>query len=663
MEREYKTVASLFENMKVNVYKYNILSILVFAILVSLLYKDFLLKLDNALLFNAGDPTLNLYFLKWGADYLLGNVTGESIFNLPLAYPFQNSLAFSDNLFGNQIVFLPLYAITEKPLLSYSLWILLTYFLNYILMYSYLKSSKFIGDRKNGLIYIVGATIFTFSIPSIDLMGGHLQLLPLYFIPVSLYLLEKTLITQKSNYFILFGLAISFQFYLGIQTGFILLVLLMFLLPLYYFYLAKHKKVSFINMLLLGISFIIPTLILLHPYLKTSKLTGFRSYVDVLGYIPSLTDFFSINIGEKAIFIGIPIFLLFLIAILLINNVKSKIFLGIIFLSYIFFLKETHIFQLFHSFVPGFDSIRTPGRFIFVSIALIAIFIPLVFTNQKNNYVKYLSIVFLLGLSFSLFQKQILSQDYNYSNQYTTPELVKLINKEPTLILPLYEIKIPELFTVIDRMKNVNMQYPIMDIYSGFNPDFVADIEHQYANNITSEDSANAFISRILRLGFKKIYIEKNQAVNLILLKEINSSQNFENIYEDNKTILYQYKGLSIPTASLNNALKTVPWLFQLKSYKYKNSKTIFEGYLVGDLSGVVQEKEEILTELNINGKKYPCILQLDKIKDSFSNFECISDSTFVKFSIMDKPVSKPNATIKIVSFPEGHLANNTEGV
>ena len=93
---------------------------IIFLVFLTLLYKDFLLHLNNRILFNNGDPVLNLYFLKWGADYILGNVNGSSIFNLPLAFPFQHSLAFSDNLFGNQIIFLPYYFATEKPLLSFN---------------------------------------------------------------------------------------------------------------------------------------------------------------------------------------------------------------------------------------------------------------------------------------------------------------------------------------------------------------------------------------------------------------------------------------------------------------------------------------------------------------------------------------------------------------
>jgi len=214
-------------------------SILLGFILIVFLFKSFLLNLNNSILYNQGDPALNLYFLKWGADYILGNVSGNSIFNLPVAYPFQNSLAMSDNLFGNQIIFLPLYLIIDNPLLVFNIWIIITMIMNYLFMYIYFRQSKLINS--NFYLANIGATIFTFSLPSFDLLGGHLQLLLLYFIPISLLLLEKAMTSLKIKYFIFFGLAVSFQFYLGIQTGFILLILLIFILPVYLYYLVRWQ--------------------------------------------------------------------------------------------------------------------------------------------------------------------------------------------------------------------------------------------------------------------------------------------------------------------------------------------------------------------------------------------------------------------------------------
>lgn len=626
-------------------------AVLIFVILIALLYKNFLFHLDTRLLFNNGDPVLNLYFLKWGSDYILGNINivTESIFNLPIAFPFQNSLAFSDNLFGNQVIFLSYYVFTDNPLLAFNLWILTTYFLNYYLMFYYLKNSRFIDTTSNKLVPIIGASIFTFSIPSFDLLGGHLQLISLYFIPISLLLLEKLMISGKIKYFILFGLAISFQFYLGIQTGFILLVLLMLLVPVYYIYLVNNKKMFFSKIWISALTFIVPTVILLMPYLQVSNLTGHRTYAEVRNFIPSISNFFSTGIGEKAIFVGFPVFLLFISTIYLMQTKKSKILLLVVVLSFLFFLKEPHIFKLFFTYIPGFDSIRTPGRFIFVSIAAITIFISVVLSNIEFKKLKYIFLVFIVGLATSLYQKNVPSMAYKYFENPITPKALEIINHESTLILPLYEVKIPELFDIIKRMKNVDMQFPILDIYSGFNPTFVSEIESQYVNKDTSISESEEFLERIKKLGFRNILLEKEKIVQNNIVEVLHKEKQFQKVYEDSKLILYSCTNVKKTFLSLNEALKNVPWSFKVKGFKSRKNKTIFVGQLAGQkLSGVVQKKEQIATSVKIDGKVYPCQLQLDKIEDSFSTFECISEKSYSEFLPMDKALKNPKVKYEI---------------
>jgi len=626
-------------------------AVFIFIILTALLYKDFLFHMDTKLLFDHGDPVLNLYFLKWGADYILGNlnIISESIFNLPVAFPFQNSLAFSDNLFGNQLVFLPYYILIDNPLLGFNLWILTTYFLNYSLMYYYLKNSRFIGATHNSLVPIMGASIFTFSIPSFDLLGGHFQLIPLYFIPISLILLEKLMVSLKVKYFILFGLAISFQFYLGIQTGFILLVLLMLLVPVYYAYLLNNQILFFKRIWISAVAFVVPTIILLIPYLNTSKLTGHRTYSDVLNYMPSISNFFSTNIGEKAIFVGFPVFLLFVLAILFMHIRKSKILLGIVILSFLFFLKEPHIFKLFFTYFPGFDSIRTPGRFIFVSITAIAIFVSVVMSDVEFKKLKYIFLVFTVGLATSLYQKNVPSMPYKYFDKPTPPKVLKILNHEPTLILPLYLFKNPDVLDIIDRMKNSDMQFPILDIYSGFNPTFVSELEGQYVHELNTLNESEKFIERIMKLGFQHILIKKEKIVQNNIIEVLNKEKQFQKVYEDSKLILFSCNNSKKIFLSLNEALKNVPWSFEMKSLRSEKNKTIFIGQVTGQkLSGVVQKKEQIATDVNINGKVYPCQLQLDKIKDSFSTFECISEQSYPEFSPMDRALKNPKAKYEI---------------
>ena len=627
-----------------------IIPTLIFLVLISLFYKDFIFNLNTKILFNDGDPALNLYFLKWGADYILGQVSWNSVYNLPVAFPFQNSLAFSDNLFGNQMVFLPYYVLTNNPLLSFNLWIITSYFLNYILMYLYIKNSKFISTRERFYIPIIGASIFTFSLPSLDLLGGHLQLLSLYLIPISLFILEKLLSTLKVRYFILFGFSISYQFYIGVQTGFILLVLLMLITPVYYIYLLDNKVLFFKRIWISIITFSIPTIVLLIPYLYTSKLTGHRTYGEVLTFIPSFNDLFVINIGEKAIFIGFPILLLFVIAILLMKTNKNKLILGIVILSFLFFLKEPHIFKFFFTYIPGFDSIRTPGRFILVSITLISMFIVLVLSTLELKKIRYIFFIFMAGLSITLFQINVPSLKYIYQNNLIDKKVLSIINHEATLIFPLYEFKAPEIFDIIRRMKDVNCQFPILDIYSGFNPTFVSEIELEYVNSQSDFILTNKLFQRMQKLGFKYILLEKDKFIHANIFQALNQERKFQKVYENKKVILYSYAESMKTTFSLNERLKNSLWKFVVTGYT-NSDRTVFLGRLKGEhLSGVIQTKEEIPIKVEVNNKNYPCMLKLDKIKDSFSSFTCVSDMIYPEFMSMNKVLVNPQVKYQLIT-------------
>jgi len=627
------------------------ISLVVFLLLEALLYKGFLLNLDSKLLFNAGDPVLNLYFLKFGSDYLLGNVTGYSIFNLPVAFPFNSSLAFSDNLFGNQLIFFPYYVLTGKPLLSFNLWFLTAHFLNYIAMYLYIDKSKFIAINNKSVIAIIGAVIVAFSIPSLDLLGGHLQLISLFFIPVSLFFLEKTIIELSYRNFLFLGLSMSFQFYLGIQTGFILLVLLMLLLPVYCYHLLNNKALFFKRIWISVLAFSVPTALLLMPYFEVSKLTGHRAYSEVLNYIPSITNFFSIGIGEKSIFMGGAIFVLLVLSVFLMRTKKSIVLFGVVVLSFFFFLKEPQIFKLFFDYVPGFDSIRTPGRFVLASIICVAIFVSLVLSRIEIRWLKYIFMVFVVSMSTSLYQKNIPSMEYEYFDNQTHPELLQIINRDPVLILPLYEIKNPELYEVIRRMKDVNMEFPILDIYSGFNPTFVAEIESQYQLIGKKEGASNGkrFVERVIKLGFRNILLEKDKVTNDGLMQSIEES-GFQEKYEDSKVIFYSCMKCEKASTSLNESLKNSLWKLKVKDFKNTEGRLVFIGYLEGkELSGVVQEKEEIPTTAILGRGSYPCKLQLDSIKDSFSSFECVSEKYYPEFASMDKALNDHGVTYKLI--------------
>ncbi|MCL4856838.1 MAG: hypothetical protein KJZ55_06160, partial [Flavobacteriales bacterium] len=104
-----------------------------------------------------GDARFNNYILEHGYLYFTGKL--DSYWTAPFMFPYQNNIAFSDNLLGS----LPLYILSRlvgfDKETAFQVWILLLFVLNFITTYWVLN--KWL---KNNLLACTGAYIFAFSI-------------------------------------------------------------------------------------------------------------------------------------------------------------------------------------------------------------------------------------------------------------------------------------------------------------------------------------------------------------------------------------------------------------------------------------------------------------------------------------------------------------------
>ena len=66
-----------------------------------------------------GDPYLHTYFMWWDYHQTLRSPT--NLFDASIFYPYQNTLAFSENDYGIAVLFFPLYAVGVHPLTVFSL--------------------------------------------------------------------------------------------------------------------------------------------------------------------------------------------------------------------------------------------------------------------------------------------------------------------------------------------------------------------------------------------------------------------------------------------------------------------------------------------------------------------------------------------------------------
>src|SRR5689334_2071786 len=144
------------------------------------------------------------WILNWNIHALSTNIF--SLFNGNIYYPYHFSLAFSDLHLTSSLLAFLLIKIFHQPLISYNMNFILLFcllvFCTYLLVYYFSKSIP---------SSILAGTVFGFS-TSFLLKLGHLQLLTIYWIPLSLLAFAHYLKTKKYKYFLLTVLFFYLQF-------------------------------------------------------------------------------------------------------------------------------------------------------------------------------------------------------------------------------------------------------------------------------------------------------------------------------------------------------------------------------------------------------------------------------------------------------------------
>lgn len=161
-----------------------------------------------------GDARFNMYVLEHGFLWLSGR--DSSFWSAPFFFPAKDVIAYSDNLLGS----LPLYAFFRwfhyGRESSFQLWIVVSFFLNY--------GASYWVMRKWGLPFfgaVSGSYVFTFALP---VMGqvGHAQLFARFMVPVGFYYWLKFLEGRRLGDWSISLMALLWQVYLGIYTGYFL---------------------------------------------------------------------------------------------------------------------------------------------------------------------------------------------------------------------------------------------------------------------------------------------------------------------------------------------------------------------------------------------------------------------------------------------------------
>ena len=234
---------------------------------------------------DTGDSRFINYLLEHGHQYLIGNKT--SFWNAPFMYPFNNVIAFGDNMLGT----LPIYSLfrsfgTQQET-AYQLWWLSICTLDFWAAYFVVKR----WFHRRDLAFIA-AWIFAFTIFNLGQIN-YLNMSIRFMVPIVLFAGARMVETGKTKHFAFFSFGIVYQFYCVMYTGFFLLYTSLFFVIIYALVLKKYfffkalfnrKQIKYtIGIILLCLGLM---LILILPYYEISSLFGFRKYEKIKWNIP-----------------------------------------------------------------------------------------------------------------------------------------------------------------------------------------------------------------------------------------------------------------------------------------------------------------------------------------------------------------------------------------
>ncbi len=164
------------------------------------------------------DARFNSYVLEHFYRWLTGLDRG--FWNAAIFFPYQLSIAFSDNLLGAA----PLYAFFRfaglDRIAAFQGWYLLSFCCNY------LTAAYVLSRLKLALAGVgVGAFFFTFGLPVLA-QENHAQLLYRFCIPLACFFLWRFYEKPRLGTLVAVGFWVTWQFYLTIYIGIFLLILL-----------------------------------------------------------------------------------------------------------------------------------------------------------------------------------------------------------------------------------------------------------------------------------------------------------------------------------------------------------------------------------------------------------------------------------------------------
>ncbi|MEX2425993.1 MAG: hypothetical protein WD401_04430 [Thermomicrobiaceae bacterium] len=330
-----------------------------------------------------GDPVFQAWTMAWNVH--AWTTDPLDVFNANILYPYRNTLAYSDHLFGQTFMIAPLIALTDNPILvdniARFIALTLTGFFAYLLVYD------LTGNRIAG---IVAGFAFAF-LPNRMSHIEHLNILTAQYLPLILLAARRALLQRSVKWAVVLGAALLLQ---GLSGVYFLYFSGVLLLVVFIVYLIRdHSREAFvIAAKMIGICAIAAVLLVptLWPYQEVSQDLGIeRTQEDVRLWSAKRSDYIAVHPNNRLYgdWLGaehhrhleqdlFPGFLLVVLAIVGLFYARLGwerwLLLALVGFSYLlsfgvvftlFDREYTNPYVWFYELVPGFRAIRVAARF------------------------------------------------------------------------------------------------------------------------------------------------------------------------------------------------------------------------------------------------------------------------------------------------------------
>lgn len=243
-----------------------------------------------------GDSLLNTWILAWDAQAL--TTPGVNVWDAPFYYPVKNTFTFSETMFGNLWLTLPVQLLTGNPILAFNVLALGSFVLGLyctFLLVRGLTSSLGAGT--------VAGVIFSFN-PYRWSEIPHVQLLPFFWAPLALLLTHRFLEGRRTRTLAGLLAVLVGQYYASIYLGTILMIMTVVFAGVYvivecrgnerFFFITDFRLFGtlLIGALLAGVA-LLPLVL---PYLETARNWDFvRTQADNASFSCEFLSFFVPN--------------------------------------------------------------------------------------------------------------------------------------------------------------------------------------------------------------------------------------------------------------------------------------------------------------------------------------------------------------------------------